>query len=149
MKFLSQSATLALPNRKWLLAVSYVILVLLMTNLNAIVDHYLHPEIPYFDEEHLFVGGATGLASALLFGLVLVYMYYLNKAMSKIQVLEKVLPICSHCKKIRHPELDPAKSESWETLETYIAQKTSSKFSHGICPDCFSRHYPEESRADQ
>ncbi len=39
-----------------------------MSNLSALVDAFLHPEIPYFDIEHLIVGGVTGLVSSILFG---------------------------------------------------------------------------------
>ncbi len=48
--------------------VSFSLVVGLMSNLNAMVDLVLHPDIPYFDPEHLIVGGVTGLVSALLFG---------------------------------------------------------------------------------
>ena len=37
-----------------------------MSNLNALVDYVLHPYIPYFDKEHLIVGGVTGLVSIVL-----------------------------------------------------------------------------------
>ncbi len=46
--------------------------VLLMGNLNALADHVMHPEIPYFDEEHLIVGGISA-AAALLFFIVIFY----------------------------------------------------------------------------
>ena len=52
---------------------SYLIVVLFMTNLNALVDLFLHPDIPYFDEEHLIVGSITGLITASLFGAVSLY----------------------------------------------------------------------------
>ena len=38
-----------------------VSVILLMANLNALVDTVHHPEIPYFDEEHLIVGGESRL----------------------------------------------------------------------------------------
>lgn len=37
-------------------------------NLPAMVDWGLHPEIPYFDEEHLVVGGITAITMILLLG---------------------------------------------------------------------------------
>ena len=91
-----------------------------MSNLNALVDAVLHPDIPYFDEEHLIVGGITGLVSIILFGLLTLYVRYLNKALSNIKTLESILPICSHCKKIRKPDSDPKNMESWQPLEAYI-----------------------------
>lgn len=53
--------------------VLYGLAVLLMANLNALVDSVLHPQIPYFDEEHLVVGGVTGVMTAFLFFLVALY----------------------------------------------------------------------------
>jgi len=46
--------------------VIYVFLVLLTSNLGAMVDSAFHPEIPYFDEEHLVVGGVAAITVILL-----------------------------------------------------------------------------------
>jgi hypothetical protein len=114
-----------------------------MTNLNALVDFFLHPEIPYFDKEHLIVGGTTGFVSLVLFGLLFIYMRHLNNALNTIRALESILPICSNCKKIRKPDSDSTQMDSWQPIESYISQKTTTKFSHGICPECLSKHYSE------
>jgi len=55
-----------------------IVLVFLMSNLNAIVDFFLHPEIPYFDKEHLIVGSITGLISLILLWLVLLYIHWMQ-----------------------------------------------------------------------
>ena len=55
-----------------------VVLVFFMSNLNAIADFFLHPEIPYFDKEHLIVGSITGLISLILLGLVLLYIKWMK-----------------------------------------------------------------------
>ena len=68
----------------------------------------------------------------------------LNNALrSQINDLESFLPICSHCKKIREPEKNPKDRDSWQAIEHYISERTSSMFSHGICPDCLETQYPE------
>ncbi len=61
----------------------------------------------------------------------------LNSAKDKIETLEKFLPICANCKKIRDDKGD------WENVEDYISHKTSSKMTHSICPDCTLELYPE------
>lgn len=106
-----------------------------MANLNAMVDAFLHPEIPYFDEEHLIVGGITGSLTAILFGALLFYYIRLEMAFEKIKKLEGLLPICSSCKKIRDPE------DRWHEVEEYITEKTDVTFSHGICPECHKKLY--------
>lgn len=75
--------------------VIFSFIMVFISNLNAIVDSFLHPEIPYFDQEHLIVGGVTGLVSAVLFGLIILYARHLEQALSKIRILESFLPICA------------------------------------------------------
>jgi len=59
--------------RNYILTVIYILVVLFMANLNSLVDFVLHPQIPYFDEEHLIVGTTTGLLTAILFAAVFMY----------------------------------------------------------------------------
>lgn len=121
----------------------FSIVIIVMANLNAQVDYFLHPEIPYFDKEHLIVGGITGFVSIVLFGLLLTYMRHLSNALKSILTLESILPICSNCKKIRQMGSDPMQMDSWQPIESYITQKTATEFSHGICPECLSKQYPD------
>ncbi len=67
----------------------------------------------------------------------------LEKALSHINNLEGILPICSNCKKIRSEETDPKKQACWVPIESYISEKTEAQFSHGICPECLKKLYPE------
>lgn len=61
----------------------------------------------------------------------------LTEAIARIRVLNGLLPICSNCKKIRDD------SGYWNQLEGYIQQHTDAEFSHGICPECMRKLYPE------
>ena len=67
----------------------------------------------------------------------------LEEALSHIKKLEGILPICSHCKKIRLEGADPEKQEGWVKIEGYISEKTDARFSHSICPDCMKKFYPD------
>lgn len=60
----------------------------------------------------------------------------LRAAVNEIRTLRGILPICSHCKKIRDDQ------GAWSQLEAYIQARSAAQFSHGICPDCVRRHYP-------
>jgi len=53
------------------------------------------------------------------------------KLQSEVSQLQALLPICSYCKKIR------GESGSWVPVEAYIAARTDTRFSHGICSDCY------------
>lgn len=59
--------------KKYTFSGIYLLVVLFMANLNALVDAVLHPDIPYFDEEHLLVGFTTGSVTAILFAAVFIY----------------------------------------------------------------------------
>jgi CheY-like chemotaxis protein len=58
----------------------------------------------------------------------------LEAASRKISSLEKLLPICSYCKKIRSDK------DYWQDVEVYISEHTDTMFSHSICPDCYHVH---------
>jgi PAS domain S-box-containing protein len=61
----------------------------------------------------------------------------LQKALSEVKKLSGFIPICSSCKKIRDDE------GYWSEIERYIGEHTDTQFSHGICPDCMRKLYPE------
>jgi hypothetical protein len=63
----------------------------------------------------------------------------LQEALHNIRVLNGLLPICANCKKIRDDR------GYWQQIETYISTRTDTTFSHGICPDCMKKLYPEFS----
>lgn len=58
----------------------------------------------------------------------------LEAAAAKISSLEKLLPICSYCKKVRTDK------NYWQEVEVYISEHTDTMFSHSICPDCYQVH---------
>ncbi|MHB9053169.1 MAG: hybrid sensor histidine kinase/response regulator [Thermoleophilia bacterium] len=66
----------------------YILFVVFMANLGAVVDLMLHDDISYFDNEHLIVGGLTGLVTAILFGALALYMMELERAVKKHQAAE-------------------------------------------------------------
>lgn len=61
----------------------------------------------------------------------------LQSALREIRTLKGILPICSSCKKIRKD------SGSWEQVEKYISEHSDALFSHGICPECAKKLYPD------
>ena len=61
----------------------------------------------------------------------------LEDALEKIKTLKGLLPICAHCKRIRDDR------GYWAQVETYIEAHSLAEFSHGICPECAMKHYPE------
>ncbi len=64
----------------------------------------------------------------------------LQKALSEVKRLKGILPICASCKKIRDDQ------GYWNQVEVYIRDHSEAEFSHGICPECREKLYPEFSR---
>jgi K+-sensing histidine kinase KdpD len=61
----------------------------------------------------------------------------LREALSRIRTLSGLLPICASCKRIRDDQ------GYWNQLEAYIQEHSEVEFSHGICPECARKLYPE------
>jgi hypothetical protein len=62
----------------------------------------------------------------------------LQKALSEVKQLSGFLPICASCKRIRDDR------GYWNQIESYISSHSEAQFSHGICPECVRKLYPEE-----
>ena len=54
----------------------------------------------------------------------------LELALSKVKLLQGLLPICCYCKRIRDDQ------NYWQQVEGYISSHSEAQFTHGICPDC-------------
>lgn len=59
-----------------------------------------------------------------------------KKAEEEIKILKGIVPICSHCKKIRDDK------GYWTQIESYISKHSQAEFSHGICQECLEKYYP-------
>ena len=62
----------------------------------------------------------------------------LKAALKEIKTLQGIIPICSHCHQIRDDQA------VWNQLEKYISERTDVQFSHGICPNCLEKYYPDD-----
>jgi hypothetical protein len=61
----------------------------------------------------------------------------LRDALSKVKLLSGFLPICASCKKIRDDK------GYWRQIEAYIRDHSEAEFSHGVCPECARKLYPD------
>lgn len=62
---------------------------------------------------------------------------HLQDALAHVKALRGLLPICAACKRIRNAE------GCWEAIEEYISNRSEADFTHGICPECTQRLYPQ------
>lgn len=63
----------------------------------------------------------------------------LQKALDDIKTLRGIIPICSHCKKIRDSE------GYWKEVEVYVQNHSEAEFTHSLCIECMKKLYPEEA----
>ena len=61
----------------------------------------------------------------------------MRESLKKVKQLSGYLPICASCKKIRDDE------GYWNQIEWYIREHSEVEFSHGMCPDCAKKLYPD------
>lgn len=62
---------------------------------------------------------------------------HLTDYLMEIQALRGIVPICSNCKSIRDAQ------DNWHPIEDYLSKNPQAQLSHGICPDCIRKLYPE------
>ncbi len=66
----------------------------------------------------------------------------LRQTIDEVETLQGIIPICSACKKIRDD------SGYWQQVEEYVRSHSHAEFSHGICPDCVKKLYPDYEMDD-
>jgi hypothetical protein len=61
----------------------------------------------------------------------------LQNALSEVETLRGLLPICACCKKIRDDQ------GYWNHIEAYLRKHTNTEFTHTLCPECVKQYYPD------
>jgi len=57
----------------------------------------------------------------------------LEKTLSDVKTLQRLLPICMYCKCIRDDQ------SYWHEVEQYVHAKVGTDFSYGVCPPCLEK----------
>ena len=90
-----------------------------------------------YEENDLRIAIEVGLYRAQLENEKEALIKELREAVAKIQTLSGLIPICAWCKKIRDDK------GYWQTVERYIKEHSQADFTHGMCPDCQKKYFPE------
>lgn len=91
-------------------------------------------EWPLFDDEGRVIGN-EGIAKDITESKRVEW--ELRAALKELKTLQGIIPICSNCKNIRDDD------GYWEQIEAYFTKHSEASFSHGICPDCVKKLYPD------
>ena len=63
-----------------------------------------------------------------------------RELLDDLKTLNRLLPICAHCKKIRDDQ------GYWHEVEMFIQSHTNTTFTHGICPKCAAAMFPDKGK---
>ena len=61
----------------------------------------------------------------------------LKRAREEIRTLRGIVPVCASCGSVRDDK------GAWQTLENYVRSHSDAEFSHGFCPTCLQKLYPD------
>jgi DNA-binding response OmpR family regulator len=67
----------------------------------------------------------------------------LEQALTHVRQLEGLLPICAWCHKIRDD------GNYWQSVERYVSERSTARFTHTICPDCRTTVMPVPAGASR
>ncbi len=94
-----------------------------------------------FDRSELRVRINAGKRLIVLEGELAKRVKELEHSLAHIKKLEGLLPICSHCKKIREDVPGGGDNGDWKAMEQYIGDRSDAQFTHSICPECMEKYY--------
>lgn len=77
------------------------------------------------------------IETSMVLACCLVVVACTNLLVRRVKHLEGLLPVCSHCHRVRDDQ------GQWRQIEAYVRDNSDADFSHGICPECLRRHYPQ------
>lgn len=112
-------------------------------------DHSLYIHVGLGSEDYLAQTRSEGRKSWIVAGLFLLvtsglaWMLYhawrreRERTLEEVKELRGLLPICASCKKIRDD------AGYWNQIESYVQARSAAQFTHGICPDCATKMYPD------
>ncbi len=71
------------------------------------------------------------------------YVEKFQASSQQVKQLSGLLPICSHCKKIRDDQ------GYWNQIENYFHEHSNAQFTHSICQECAREYYPDMDLYDE
>jgi len=101
------------------------------------------------DEDQMVMGLLSGAAIIMtiigITGWLIRQLRRYRSAVARLAEIERLLPICAGCKKIRTDNSRPFDPRSWTSIEEYLRDSKDMVFTHSLCPDCMSKYDPGHS----
>ncbi len=61
---------------------------------------------------------------------------------NKLEQIRQMISICANCHQIKNEQ------DEWQKIENFLRNHFGMRFSHGICPDCKKKLYPQLCNED-
>ena len=101
----------------------------------SFLDEFFNPDI-----HHLWMRIPVVIMSFPIVTLIV----FLGRKSTEVKMLRGLIPICAWCgKKIRDEK------GNWKRTEEYIKERSTAEFTHGMCPECYNKHFPEEDSKEK
>lgn len=113
--------------------IKYIINIAIFCSLLVIIGYFYSPE----GGELWKVLSNRFLALFAIWVTTILSIKIIKETQKEIKILRGLLTTCSSCKKVKDTE------GSWTKMESYINKHSEANFSHGMCPDCFKKYYPD------
>ena len=101
------------------------------------------------DDDQLAMGLLAGSAVILIMigitGVLIQQVRRYRAASGRLAEIERLLPICAGCKKIRTDNNRPFDPRSWTSIEEYLRDSKDMVFTHSLCPECLGKYDPGTS----
>ena len=107
-----------------------------------LVKEAVHPGPGHWSSHALTIAFATTIGCAatwLVLGRYHRLVKALQQSLADVRQLTGLLPICMFCKQVRDDQ------GYWHRVEKYISERTDASFSHGLCPACQRKHFPDDA----
>ncbi len=101
------------------------------TVLTALGYIYSHVEVP------IWITASNRLLAVAAIWIAAVLAWQRTKAKEQAALLRDLLPMCASCHKIRDDK------GYWSKVEEYLEAQTQTMLTHGICPECMQKWYPD------
>lgn len=72
-----------------------------------------------------------------------------KRALRRAAQTEKMLPVCSCCKKAHPRGTSHAEKDAWVDLETFLADQANITLTHGLCPECSEKMHAKIDQFDK
>lgn len=120
--------------------ISVVIGSIIAVGITVLNIYLFHPEIDY-NVLYLIPASTGGIVGLGFFVCERRIMHTEDKLKMQIDVTKRLIPMCSHCKKVLVRPENADQSKEWLAVDEFLRETLDLIFTHSVCPNCMHQHY--------